>query len=95
MIERNFGTSPLLGSGVDRDTVPAETNVLNNQDLTRDGTTTPDAVRALNAGASGLRKLTARTHLGNRRSETLLEKLGFKQEGVLRGHILRDGHIRL
>jgi ribosomal-protein-alanine N-acetyltransferase len=46
------------------------------------------------AAASGLRKLTARTHLGNRRSEGLLETLGFRQEGLLRGHILRDGERR-
>ena len=46
------------------------------------------------AASSGLRKLTARTHLGNRRSETLLAKLGFRQEGLLRGHILRDGDRR-
>ena len=46
------------------------------------------------AAAAGLRKLTARTHLGNRRSELLLEKLGFRQEGLLRGHILRDGERR-
>jgi ribosomal-protein-alanine N-acetyltransferase len=46
------------------------------------------------AAASGLRKLTARTHLGNRRSEHLLEKLGFKEEGLLRGHILKDGDRR-
>jgi iron complex outermembrane receptor protein len=43
-----IGASPLLGSGVDRDTVPAETNVLRRDDLTRGGTTPPDAVRALN-----------------------------------------------
>ena len=30
--------SPLLGSGVNRDTVPAETNVLKGDDLTRGGT---------------------------------------------------------
>ncbi len=55
-----------------------------------------EALRAVLAfaAASGLRKLTARTHLGNRRSETLLGKLGFKQEGLLRGHILRDGERR-
>lgn len=46
------------------------------------------------AGASGLRKLAARTHLGNRRSEALLAKLGFKREGLLRGHILRDSERR-
>jgi ribosomal-protein-alanine N-acetyltransferase len=37
------------------------------------------------AAASGLRRLSARTHLGARRSETLLEELGFKEEGLLRG----------
>ena len=46
------------------------------------------------AATNGLRKLTARTHLGNRRSESLLEKLGFTEEGLLRGHILKDGERR-
>lgn len=46
------------------------------------------------AATSGLRRLTARTHLGNRRSEALLEKLGFREEGLLRGHVLRDGERR-
>lgn len=46
------------------------------------------------AASSGLRKLAARTHLGNRRSDALLEQLGFKQEGLLRGHVLRDGERR-
>lgn len=46
------------------------------------------------AGARGLRRLVARTHLGNRRSDKLLEKLGFVEEGLLRGHVLRDGERR-
>jgi ribosomal-protein-alanine N-acetyltransferase len=46
------------------------------------------------AAANGLRKLTARTHLGNRRSEALLLRLGFEEEGLLRGHILKDGERR-
>ena len=46
------------------------------------------------AAHMGVRKLAARTHLGNRRSDALLEKLGFKQEGLLRGHVLRDGERR-
>lgn len=46
------------------------------------------------AATQGLRRLMARTHLGNRRSETLLEKLGFVEEGMLRGHVLRDGDRR-
>lgn len=46
------------------------------------------------AASTGLRRLTARTHLGNRRSEALLERLGFEEEGLLRGHVLRDGERR-
>lgn len=46
------------------------------------------------AATGGLRKLTARTHLGNRRSEALLQRLGFQEEGLLRGHILKDGERR-
>ncbi|MDB5493730.1 MAG: acetyltransferase, family, partial [Phenylobacterium sp.] len=55
-----------------------------------------EAMRAVIAFAAsaGLRRLTARTHLGNRRSESLLEKLGFEAEGRLRGHVLRDGERR-
>jgi ribosomal-protein-alanine N-acetyltransferase len=55
-----------------------------------------EAMRAVIAFAasSGLRRLAARTHLGNRRSEALLEKLGFEEEGLLRGHVLRDGERR-
>jgi iron complex outermembrane receptor protein len=50
-----IGASPLLGSGVDRDTVPAETNVLQGDDLTRGGTLiVPDAVRALNEQVGGV-----------------------------------------
>jgi ribosomal-protein-alanine N-acetyltransferase len=46
------------------------------------------------AATHGLRRLVARTHLGNRRSDSLLEKLGFVEEGLLRGHVLRDGDRR-
>ncbi len=47
--------SPLLGSGVDRDTVPAETNVLKGDDLTRGGTLiTPGVTRALNEQVGGV-----------------------------------------
>lgn len=46
------------------------------------------------AAGSGLRRLAARTHLGNRRSEAPLQRLGFKEEGLLRGHILKDGERR-
>ncbi|WP_312164211.1 GNAT family N-acetyltransferase [Phenylobacterium sp.] len=55
-----------------------------------------EAMRSVvsHAATMGLRRLSARTHLGNLRSDTLLEKLGFQEEGLLRGHILRDGEHR-
>jgi len=55
-----------------------------------------EAMRAViaYAAANGLRRLTARTHLGNRRSDGVLEKLGFAEEGLLRGHVLREGDRR-
>jgi ribosomal-protein-alanine N-acetyltransferase len=55
-----------------------------------------EAMRAViaHAAAMGVRRLAARTHLGNRRSDALLAKLGFEQEGLLRGHVLRDGEHR-
>src|SRR5689334_1536623 len=40
--------SPLLGSGVNRNAVPAETNVLTGNALTRGNTATPNAIRSLN-----------------------------------------------
>ena len=50
-----IGVSPLLGSGVDRDTVPAETSVLKGGDLTRGGTLlAPDVTRALNEEVGGV-----------------------------------------
>jgi ribosomal-protein-alanine N-acetyltransferase len=39
----------------------------------------------------GLERLTARCHAGNEASRRLLEKLGFVQEGTLRGYVLREG----
>ncbi len=46
--------------------------------------------------AQGLRlkRLQARTHLGNVRSLRLLDRLGFKREGLLRGYVERDGERR-
>jgi outer membrane receptor protein involved in Fe transport len=46
------GATPLLGSGVDRDKVPAETNVLTDQDISRSGY--PQALRALNEDVPGV-----------------------------------------
>ena len=45
------GVSPLIGSGIDRNTVPAETQVLNADDLRRQGT--PDLANALNQQVGG------------------------------------------
>jgi ribosomal-protein-alanine N-acetyltransferase len=55
-----------------------------------------EAMRAVvsHAAARGLRRLWARTHTGNQRSEHLLERLGFEAEGYLRGHIQRAGERR-
>lgn len=41
-----------------------------------------------------LKALSARAHLGNERSISLLEQLGFQREGVLRGSVERDGARR-
>lgn len=46
------------------------------------------------AATNGIGRLLARTHLGNRRSDSLLEKLGFHEEGLLRGYVERDGERR-
>jgi ribosomal-protein-alanine N-acetyltransferase len=46
------------------------------------------------AAANGIRRLLARTQLGNRRSDSLLAKLGFEQEGMLKGFVERDGERR-
>src|SRR6516162_905673 len=46
------GVTPLLGSGVDRDKVPAEGHVLTDQDISRNGY--PQALRALNEDIPGV-----------------------------------------
>jgi RimJ/RimL family protein N-acetyltransferase len=46
------------------------------------------------AAALGLKRLWARAHAGNQRSERLLQRLGFVEEGYLRGHIQRGGERR-
>ena len=62
-----IGTSPLLGSGIPRDKVPAQTDVLNAGDISRDGT--PNAVRALNEQIGGV---TVDSASGNPYQPTLL-----------------------
>ena len=46
------------------------------------------------AASVGLRRLLARTQLGSRPSDSLLEKSGFQEEGILRGFVERDGERR-
>jgi [ribosomal protein S5]-alanine N-acetyltransferase len=55
-----------------------------------------EAMRAVvdYAASLGLKRLWARAHAGNERSERLLERLGFAYEGYLRGHIQRAGERR-
>ena len=56
-----------------------------------------EAVTALLAHCAsnlGLKRLIARTHVGDNRSENVLTKLGFEQEGYLKGHVDRDGERR-
>ena len=53
-----------------------------------------EAVIAFAAQSLRLKRLTARTQLGNIRSIRLLNRLGFSQEGLLRGYVARDGERR-
>jgi RimJ/RimL family protein N-acetyltransferase len=55
-----------------------------------------EAMRAVldHAASLGLKRLWARAHAGNERSERLLQRLGFETEGYLRGHIQRAGERR-
>src|SRR3954468_5217962 len=46
------------------------------------------------AAVDGFRRLFARTHVGNRRSEAMLENLGFEQGDYMRGYLDRDGERR-
>ena len=55
-----------------------------------------EAMRAVigHTASLGIKRLWARTHAGNERSERLLGRLGFEPEGYLRGHIQRAGERR-
>jgi len=46
------GSSPLLGSGVDRNLIPVDTQVLDSANLTREGA--PDVLQALNTQVAGI-----------------------------------------
>ena len=47
-----IGTSPLLGSGVDRNSIPVNTQVLDSANITREGA--PDVLQALNTQVAGI-----------------------------------------
>ncbi len=47
-----IGTSPLLGSGIDRNLIPAATQVLSSADIAREGA--PDVLAALNTQVAGI-----------------------------------------
>ena len=47
-----IGTSPLLGSGVDRNSIPVNTQVLNSADIARGGA--PNVLQALNTQVAGV-----------------------------------------
>lgn len=51
------GTAPLIGSGIDRDSVPAQTQTLDHGDLARSGTA--NLTRALNQQATGVSLMDA------------------------------------
>ena len=55
-----------------------------------------EAMRAVigHTASLDIKRLWARTHAGNERSERLLGRLGFEPEGYLRGHIQRAGERR-
>ena len=91
--DRFIGTCDL--SEIDRRHKRAEVGFMLGRDAWGQGYAL-EAMRAIVAYAAtlGLRRLLARTQLGNRRSDSLLEKLGFEEEGLLRGHVLRDGERR-
>lgn len=91
--DRFIGTCDL--SEIDRRHKRAEVGFMLGRDAWGQGYAL-EAMRAVlhYAATRGLRRLLARTHLGNRRSDSLLEKLGFEEEGLLRGHVLRDGERR-
>ena len=46
------------------------------------------------ASPLGLKRMIARTQVGDIRSEKVLRKLGFEEEGYLKGHVDRDGERR-
>ena len=70
------GTSPLIGAGIDRNTVPAQTHVLDSSDLRREGTA--NLLNSLNQQVSGV---TTDSASGNPFQPTLLYH-GFAASGL-------------
>lgn len=67
--------------------------------LTREAAIGGEALEALqavirHAAEIGLRRLSARTQLGQRQADQVLEAAGFTQEGLLRGHVVRKDERR-
>jgi ribosomal-protein-alanine N-acetyltransferase len=83
-------------SGIDRWHRRAEIGFISDKAYWGEGLALEAMQAVLDHAAQGLRmkKLAARTHVGNVRSVRLLERLGFEQEGVLRGHVERAGERR-
>lgn len=83
-------------SDIDRWHKRAEIGFISAKAFWGEGLTLEAMQAVLHHAAQGLRleKLSARTQVGNVRSVRLLERLGFEQEGVLRGHVERDGERR-
>ena len=83
-------------SEIDRRHHRAEVGFIVGREHWGDGYTLEAMQAVLSHAAQSLRlrRLTARTHLGNVRSVKLLERLGFEEEGLLRGYVDRDGERR-
>jgi RimJ/RimL family protein N-acetyltransferase len=52
------------------------------------------ALLAYCASTLGLKRMTARTHVGDIQAERVMQALGFAEEGYLKGHVDRDGERR-
>ena len=97
-IERLADDAPLGEcdlSEIDRWHRRAEVGFILKREAWGDGLAT-EAMQAVLTFADdlGLKRLGARAHVANDASAALLKKLGFKEEGVLRGHVERDGERR-
>ena len=88
-----IGTCDL--SGIDRRHKRAEVAFMLDRESWGNGYA-QEAMTAVTAYAAsdGIRRLLARTQLGNRRSDALLAKLGFEEEGMMKGYVERDGERR-